>query len=140
MARPICVQSDLQLRLVVAGSAPLTVRAAMRYDVADPYAVQIGFHTGTAGDSSQPESHGRERGHSAHAAAFGCPERAAQGVAGGSRSQDARRAGNRPTATHPHGRPLRCLLCAAERPSSVTGAGFAAPVHCSAWFGVLVTR
>ncbi len=55
MARPICVQSDLQLRLVVAGSAPLTVRAAMRYDVADPYAVQIGFHTGAASDSDVVE-------------------------------------------------------------------------------------
>ena len=27
-----------------------------------------------------------------------------------------------------------------ERPSSVAGAGFAAPVHCSAWFGVPLVR
>jgi hypothetical protein len=44
--RPTCVSSALQLRLVVAGAAPLPVRAELRYDVLDPYAVQISFHTG----------------------------------------------------------------------------------------------
>jgi hypothetical protein len=48
--RPTTVTSDLQLRLVVPGSSALPVRASMRYDVADPYAVQVAFHTGS-GDS-----------------------------------------------------------------------------------------
>ncbi len=50
MDRPTCVQADLQLRLVVAGSVPLPVLAGLRYDVLDPYAVQVSFHTGAAGD------------------------------------------------------------------------------------------
>ena len=49
MARPTCVQADLQLRLVIAGSVPLPVRAGLRYDVLDPYAVQVSFHTGATG-------------------------------------------------------------------------------------------
>ncbi len=50
MARPTCVSADLQLRLVIAGSVPLPVRAGLHYDVLDPYAVQVSFHTGTGGD------------------------------------------------------------------------------------------
>lgn len=46
--RSSTVTADLQLRLVVPGSAALPVRAGMRYDVADPYAVQVRFHTGPA--------------------------------------------------------------------------------------------
>lgn len=46
--RPTTVTADLQLRLVVPGSSALPVRAVMRYDVSDPYAVQVGFHTGPA--------------------------------------------------------------------------------------------
>ena len=48
--RPTTVCSELQLRLVVPGTSSLPVRAQMRYDVADPYAVQVAFYTGsTAG-------------------------------------------------------------------------------------------
>jgi hypothetical protein len=44
--RPTSVSTELQLRLVVPGAASLPVRAGLRYDVADPYAVQVSFHTG----------------------------------------------------------------------------------------------
>ena len=46
--RPTTVTADLQLRLVVPGSSALPVRAGLRYDVADPYAVTVAFHTGPA--------------------------------------------------------------------------------------------
>ncbi len=46
--RPTTVTADLQLRLVVPGSSALPVRAGMRYDVHDPYAVSVAFHTGPA--------------------------------------------------------------------------------------------
>ena len=55
MARPTSVQADLQLRLVIAGSVPLPVRAGLRYDVLDPYAVQVSFHTGAAGEGEVVE-------------------------------------------------------------------------------------
>ena len=55
MTRPTCVQADLQLRLVIAGSVPLPVRAGLRYDTLDPYAVQVAFHTGSGGDSDVVE-------------------------------------------------------------------------------------
>jgi hypothetical protein len=45
-ARPLTVSTDLQLRLVVPGASALPVRAGVRYDVADPYAVSVAFHTG----------------------------------------------------------------------------------------------
>jgi hypothetical protein len=45
--RPTSVSSELQLRLVVPGAAALPVRADLNYDVADPYAVQVAFHTGS---------------------------------------------------------------------------------------------
>lgn len=48
--RSTSVSTELQLRLVVAGSPSLPVRAALRYDVGDPYAVQVAFHTGSDGD------------------------------------------------------------------------------------------
>jgi hypothetical protein len=44
--RPTSVSSELQLRLVVPGAASLPVRADLVYDVTDPYAVQVSFHTG----------------------------------------------------------------------------------------------
>lgn len=47
--RPTTVSSELQLRLVVPGASALPVRADLDYDVADPYAVRISFHTGAAG-------------------------------------------------------------------------------------------
>lgn len=46
--RSSTVTADIQLRLVVPGSAALPVRAEMRYDPTDPYAVQVCFHTGPA--------------------------------------------------------------------------------------------
>jgi Streptomyces sporulation and cell division protein, SsgA len=45
---PAMVTADLQLRLVVPGSSALPVRASMRYDADDPYAVQVAFHTGSS--------------------------------------------------------------------------------------------
>jgi hypothetical protein len=45
--RPTSVSSELQLRLVVPGAASLPVRADLDYDVNDPYAVTVSFHTGT---------------------------------------------------------------------------------------------
>ncbi len=47
MIRPTVVSSELQLRLVVPGAASLPVRADLAYDVTDPYAVQVSFHTGS---------------------------------------------------------------------------------------------
>jgi len=44
--RPTTVNSELHFRLVVPGASALPVRAELRYDVADPYAVQVAFHTG----------------------------------------------------------------------------------------------
>lgn len=46
--RHTTVTADLQLRLVAPGSSGLPVRARMRYDVSDPYAVNVAFHTGPA--------------------------------------------------------------------------------------------
>lgn len=45
-SRPVTVSSVLQLRLLVHGSAALPVQAELSYDVTDPYAVQVSFHTG----------------------------------------------------------------------------------------------
>ncbi|MCA1711403.1 MAG: SsgA family sporulation/cell division regulator [Actinobacteria bacterium] len=50
--RTTSVSTDLQLRLVVPGAASLPVRAGLRYDAADPYAVQVAFHTGGADGES----------------------------------------------------------------------------------------
>lgn len=49
--RTTSVTTQLQLRLVVPGSASLPVRAGLRYDVSDPYAVSVAFHTGGGSDS-----------------------------------------------------------------------------------------
>lgn len=51
MSRPTSVSSQLQLRLVLPGAMPLPVRAGLRYDTLDPYAVQVRFHTGGGPDS-----------------------------------------------------------------------------------------
>ncbi|GAC1611060.1 MAG: SsgA family sporulation/cell division regulator [Mycobacteriales bacterium] len=45
-ARSSFVTAELQLRLVVPGAPCLPVRADLRYDVTDPYAVQVAFHAG----------------------------------------------------------------------------------------------
>ena len=44
--RPATVTAELPLRLVVAGSASVRVLARLRYDVRDPYAVHVSFHSG----------------------------------------------------------------------------------------------
>lgn len=44
------VSAELRMRLIVPGSASLPVRAGMRYDLADPYAVQVSFQTSMADD------------------------------------------------------------------------------------------
>lgn len=46
MTRPTSVSAHVQLRLLTPGTAALPVRADLRYDVSDPYAVQISFYTG----------------------------------------------------------------------------------------------
>jgi hypothetical protein len=55
MARPATVTSELELRLVVPGGAPLPVVAGIRYDPTDPYAVHVGFHTGPSPDAPDDE-------------------------------------------------------------------------------------
>jgi len=44
------VQTELELRLVVPGGPCLPVVAGLRYDVVDPWAVRVAFHTGGEGD------------------------------------------------------------------------------------------
>jgi len=51
--RPTSVSSELQLRLVVPGAASLPVRADVAYDIADPYAVQVCFHTGSGSGAGE---------------------------------------------------------------------------------------
>lgn len=46
MSRPATVRSELQLALVMPGATAVPVRARMAYDIADPYAVSVAFHTG----------------------------------------------------------------------------------------------
>jgi hypothetical protein len=53
--RPTSVSTELQLRLVVPGATSLPVRAGLRYDVTDPYAVQVLFHTGAQGEGEVVE-------------------------------------------------------------------------------------
>jgi hypothetical protein len=53
--RPVTVHTELQLRLVVPGAPPMPVRATLRYDAADPYALQIGFYTGCSQDGDVVE-------------------------------------------------------------------------------------
>ncbi len=56
MTTPTSVSSELQLRLVVPGASSMPVRAELNYDISDPYAVQVSFHTGggvTGGDVVQ---------------------------------------------------------------------------------------
>lgn len=48
--RTSSVSIDLQLHLVVPGAASLPVRAGLQYDVTDPYAVHVAFHTGSSPD------------------------------------------------------------------------------------------
>ena len=43
--RPATVSTELALHLVIPGANPMPVRARLRYDIDDPYAVQVRFHT-----------------------------------------------------------------------------------------------
>ena len=53
--RPVSVSAELELRLVVPGSASLPVAAGLRYDATDPYAVHVAFRTGGAGSGDVVE-------------------------------------------------------------------------------------
>jgi len=53
--RPTTVSTEMNLRLLVPGTPSLPVRAELRYDIADPYAVQIGFHTSSTASSDVVE-------------------------------------------------------------------------------------
>ncbi len=44
------VNAELELHLVVPGGPSLPVAARLGYDIADPWAVRVAFHTGGAGD------------------------------------------------------------------------------------------
>ena len=46
MSRPATVRSEFQLTRVGPGATSVPVRARMAYDVSDPYAVCVAFHTG----------------------------------------------------------------------------------------------
>ena len=54
-SRPTSVSSELQLQLVVPGTSSLPVRAGLRYERSDPYAVQVAFHTGPVDDGDVVE-------------------------------------------------------------------------------------
>lgn len=53
--RPATVSTELGLHLVIAGANTMPVRAGLRYDIADPYAVQVRFHTGSTEDADSVE-------------------------------------------------------------------------------------
>lgn len=46
MSRTATVRTELELRLLVAGGPPLPVRADLRYETDDPWAVRVAFHIG----------------------------------------------------------------------------------------------
>lgn len=48
--RPATVSTELGLRLVMPGANTMPVRTVLRYDIADPYAIQVRFHTGSGHD------------------------------------------------------------------------------------------
>lgn len=49
--RPDTVTSTLHVGLVASGADPVAVRAELRYEPADPYAVRVAFHTGDGGSA-----------------------------------------------------------------------------------------
>ena len=55
MSRPATVRSELQLTLMVPGATGVPVRARLAYDIADPYAVSVAFHTGSQKDDDAVE-------------------------------------------------------------------------------------
>jgi hypothetical protein len=55
MTPPTSISTEVQLRLVVPGASAMPVRAGLRYDVRDPYAVQVSFYTGGGPDGDVVE-------------------------------------------------------------------------------------
>ncbi len=55
MAHPTTVRSELVLTLVVPEATTVPVRSSLSYDVNDPYAVTVAFHTGTASPGGVPD-------------------------------------------------------------------------------------
>ncbi len=53
--RPVTLSTEVQLSLVVPGAITLPVRARLKYDVYDPYALTVAFHTGGADTSDTVE-------------------------------------------------------------------------------------
>ena len=51
--RPSTVEVETSLRLVAPDATALPVRASLRYDPNDPYAVHVLFHAESAGATSQ---------------------------------------------------------------------------------------
>lgn len=58
--KPTTVEVETSLRLVAPDASMLPVRASLRYDPADPYAVHILFHADSAGGESVSWSFARE--------------------------------------------------------------------------------
>src|SRR5262245_27236123 len=58
--RPTTVEVETSLRLVAPDATALPVRASLRYDPADPYAVQVIFHAESAGGEAVSWSFARE--------------------------------------------------------------------------------
>src|ERR1051326_4391410 len=58
--RPTTVEVETSLRLVAPDSTALAVRASLRYDPADPYAVHVLFHAESAGGEAVSWSFARE--------------------------------------------------------------------------------
>lgn len=53
MTRSATVSSQVKLRLVMPEQAPLAVQAGLSYELDDPYAVTVSFHTG--GDAGETQ-------------------------------------------------------------------------------------
>src|SRR4051794_41870827 len=58
--RPTTVEVETSLRLVAPDATALPVRASLRYDPADPYAVHVLFHAESAGGEAVSWSFPRE--------------------------------------------------------------------------------
>ena len=58
--RPTTVEVETSLRLVAPDATALPVRASLRYDPADPYAVHVLFHAESAGGEAVSWSFARE--------------------------------------------------------------------------------
>ena len=53
--RPATISTELGLHLIIPGATTMPVRTALSYDIADPYAVQVRFHTGPTEDGDSVE-------------------------------------------------------------------------------------